>query len=373
MTTKLNQHIHTLLQSLDEMLWRPGEVRILHCLLALFLDTRTRTILKNIKGTSVSTASRFFNFGCLEPRLCWSELAVANREMVFDYLATLSGRHPDVVLKVDLTCIEKTGRKLPFVWRYNHRQGVQVVVLHVSVGSLHLPLAERIYPRGSKKTPTELALDLLNEFPAGLWPPRVVVMADAGFGSKDFLIGCRDLGFTRVLLGIKSNRKLADGRLPGQAARGEQVALHDLPGMSLWLSWCRVRQEDDVKCFFVVSTFKATGAYLAKRYRLRWFIESFFQRAKHDFGLKEARIRTQQGMRLWIFLSCLAFSIASSQRSFNSPRLGAAALSLGEAARIAVTQFLKDTLLHSLMSDADSLAQLSGISSLKLVMHGCNS
>jgi hypothetical protein len=50
MTTKLNQHTRSLLQGLEGMLWRPSEVRILRCLLALFLDTSTRTILKNIQG-----------------------------------------------------------------------------------------------------------------------------------------------------------------------------------------------------------------------------------------------------------------------------------------------------------------------------------
>ena len=282
-----------------------------------------------------------------------------------------------MVLKLDLTCIEKTGRALPFVWRFNHRFGVQLVVLHVSVGDLHLPLAARVYL--GKTTTIDLALELLALFPAATWPARVVVMADAGFGSKDFLLGARDLDFERVLVGMRYNRKLTDGRYLHQVSRGEKVTLHDLPGVALWASYCRVAREGGEKRFFVVSTFAASGAYLARRYRLRWLIESFFQRAKHDsscplgIGLKEARLRTKSGMQLWVFFACLAFSIASSQRSSYAREKVAPVLSLADAAHNALGQLFKETLLHHLMSEVDRLSQLPGIPKLKLVMYGCNS
>lgn len=336
----------------------------------MFLDVSTRTILRNLKTVSASTASRFFSYGLLEPELCWADLAEANRKLIYDYLASARGRRPDVVLKVDLTCIEKTGRALPFVWCFNHRFGVQLVVLHVSVGHLHLPLAERVYL--GKRTTVALALELLALFPAATWPARVVVMADAGFGSKDFLLGTQDLGFKRVLVGMRCDRKLADGRALQQVSRGEQVTLHDLPELTLWASYCRVEREEGAKRFFVVSTFKASGSYLAKRYRLRWLIESFFQRVKHDFGLKEARLRTSSGMRLWVFFACLAFSIASSQRSSDDVSKKIAP-SLAEAAHTALSRLFKETLLHSLMSEVDSLSLLPGMPRLKLVMHRCNS
>jgi len=234
----------------------------------------------------------------------------------------------------------------------------------VSVGDLHLPLAERVYL--GNKTTVELALDLLARFPAAVWPPRVVVMADARFGTRDFLVGVRNLSFERVLAGMRYDRKLADGRHLHQVRRGERVALHDLPELALRASTCRVKREEGVKRSFVVSTFKATGAYLAQRYRLCWLIESFFQRAKHDFGLKKARLRSASGMKLWIFLACLAFSIASNQRSQRRS-------SLTQAARIALEHLLPDTLLHRLMSELDNLTQLPGMPQLKLVVHECNS
>ena len=118
------------------------------------------------------------------------------------------------------------------------------------------------------------------------------------------------------------NRQLADGRqFTELKQRGEQVTLDNLPGQPLWLSWCYVRREEGKRRFYVASTFAAGGAYLARRYRRRWLIESFFKSVKHDFGLKEARLRTHTGIRLWIFLACLAYSFASLARHLSQHTL----------------------------------------------------
>lgn len=98
----------------------------------------------------------------------------------------------------------------------------------MSVGDLQLPLAERVCL--GKKTGVELALELPAAFPVAPWPSRVVVMADAGFGSKDFPVAAGEPGFERVLVGMRYHRKLQEGRRLHQVGRGEQVALHDLRG-----------------------------------------------------------------------------------------------------------------------------------------------
>jgi len=151
-----------------------------------------------------------------------------------------------------------------------------------------------------------------------MWTSRVVVLADAGFGSTEFIQGCQTLGFKQLLVSMRGNRQLADGRQLGELrGRDEQTALHDLPRQPLRLSWCDVKREEGKKRFYVAATFPAGGAYLARRYCRRWLIESFFKSVKHDFGLKEARLRTRTGIRLWIFLACLAYSFASLTRYRN--------------------------------------------------------
>ena len=199
----------------------------------------------------------------------------------------------------------------------------------------------------------ELALDLLESFLAAGWSARTVVMADSGFGSREFLRGCKQLGFRRLLVGMACNRKLKDSRrLDELTKRGEKGVLRDLPDLPLWLSWCDVKRSGGKKRFYLVSTFAAGGAYLARQYRKRWLIESFFKTIKHDFGLKEARLRTGVGIKTWILLACLAYSFASLER-----RLNPQPLTLLDVAQRILDSLLDIRLLH-LMFDTERLSQL---------------
>lgn len=246
-------------------------------------------------------------------------------------------------------------------------------MLHACIGGLSFPLGYRVYRGKGKPTTVALALELLAAFPASGWSSRVVVLADAGFGvldktaptgpvrSSEFIQGCQMMGFERLLVGVRCNRQLADGRqLAELKQRGEQVVLHDLRGRPLWLSWCDVKREPGKKRFYVVSTFAAGGAYLARRYRQRWLIESFFKSIKHDFGLKEARLRTQTGIRLWIFLACLAYSFASLARHLSKQTI-----TLLEAAEFILDSLTTIRLFH-LMIDCERFSQTSS-RRLKLV------
>ena len=150
-----------------------------------------------------------------------------------------------------------------------------------------------------------------------------------------------------------------DGRRPDTLTkRGERVLLRDLPDISLWTSWCDLKRDEGKKRFYLVSTFAAGGAYLARRYRKRWLIESFFKTIKYEspcppgIGLKEVRLRTHTGIRHWIFLACLAYSFASLER-----RLSKQPLTLLEAAQRILDSLLDIRLLH-LMLDAERLSQL---------------
>lgn len=350
MKTQLNQHVDSLLGSIEALLWNKREVRTFRALVALFLDTELRTTLQNITGISASTASRFLSCEHAPDKVFWEELNAW--QFAQFYRLPRRGRRGDVRLKIDLTCIEKTGKHIPFARVFNKRFGIQLVVLHACIEGLSVPLGYRIYQGKGKNTPVELALELLETFPAARFGARVVVLADSGFSSRDFITGCHDLGFTRLLLGMKCDRRLEDGRrLDKLTKRGEQVALHDLPEQSLHISWCDVKRDGGKKRFYVAATFKAGGAYLAKCYRQRWLIESFFKSVKHDFGLKEARVRTQTGIRLWIFLACLAFSLASLQRSLSKHTQN-----LLQAATC-ILDTLTDVRLVQLMSDCERLAR----------------
>lgn len=350
--TQHNEHSHSLLKTLEALLWNRREVGVFRALVTLFLDCKLRTTLQNVRGMSASTASRFLSCHHAPDEVYWAEL---NRwQLAQCYGLPRRGRRGDVVLKLDPTCIEKTGKRIPFARVFNRCYGIQLVVLHACMGSLSFPLGYRIYLGKNTSTPVDLALELLGQFPASQWSSRAVVLADAGFGSSEFICGCAELGFKRLLVGLRCNRKLTDGRrLEQLQQRGEQVALHDLSELPLWLSWCDVKREDSKTRFYVAATFAAGGAYLARRYRRRWLIESFFQSIKHDFGLKEARQRTKTGIRMWIFLACLAYSFARLASSL-SPQC----FTLLEAAQ-KVLDTLHDVRLLHLMLDCEHFSQTS--------------
>ena len=114
-----------------------------------------------------------------------------------------------------------------------------------------------------------------------------------------------------------------------------------------------MKRAEGKKHFYVVSTFAAGGAYLARRYRQRWLIEAFFDSVKHDFGLKEARLRTHTGIRLWIFFACLAYSFAFLARFLDKQ-----AITLLKAARRMLDTLLDVRLVH-LMLDCEHFSQHS--------------
>jgi len=358
-----HQHISSLLETIQGLLWNKREVRTFRALLALFLSTELRTTLQNVVGISASTASRFLNCEQLPDEVYWQTL---NDWQVrqFEHLPR-RGRRGDVLLKIDLSCIEKTGKKIPFARLFNRVFGIQLVVLHACVNGLSFPLAYRIYEGKGHATTVELALALLAAFPPSLWSSRIVVLADAGFGSREFIVGCQSLGFTRLLVGVRCDRKLSDKRRLDQLKRrGQALALHDLPDIPVWISWCDVKRDNGKKRFFLLSTFAAGGAYLARRYRRRWMIESFFKSVKHDFGLKEARLRTKTGIRLWIFLACLAFSLASLERHLSKQTLN-----LLQAAAC-ILNSLADVVLLKLMIDCERFSRTQPYT-LKLVVNNC--
>ena len=217
MKAQTHQHTNSLLEKLEALLWNSREVGVFRALLALFLDCNLRTTLQNVKGFSASTASRFSACEYAPDAVYWAELNEWQLEQL--YGVPRRGRRGDIVLKLDLTCIEKTGKQIPFARVFNRAYGIQLVVLHVCFGGLSFPLAYRIYRGEGKETPMDLALELLKRFPASSWSAKTVVLADAGFGSREFIRGWQDLGFTRLLVGVHCDRKLSDGRKLAQLSK----------------------------------------------------------------------------------------------------------------------------------------------------------
>ena len=84
--------------------------------------------------------------------------------------------------------------------------------------------------------------------------------------------------------------------------------------MPLYVSWVDLPRNDEMKRFYVLDTQPGTARTLTRRHKRRWLIESFFKSAKHDFGLKETRLRTETGIDNWIFLVWLSIALALYQQ-----------------------------------------------------------
>lgn len=309
------QPLRSLIEELEGLCERAALVRAFRAVLSLFLRGK-RVTLQNVEGISASSASRFF--GRTRPaEAYWQVFNTWQRELLQQLYtrSTRPGRRKGLMLKVDMTSIEKTGRSLPWVRVFHGVFGIHVLVLHAHVGPLSFPLARRIYLGKGQTKPIRHALAMLSEWSALAALTQVTVMADADFFSRELLRACEKLGYQRVILGVAKDRRLAGGMNVAQARKGQQVQLHGWPDKQLWLSWARVKRDGAYKRFYILATFKASGAYLSYLYRQRWLIESFFQAAKHDFGLKEARLRTQHALDLWLFFSLLAFTLAAFERA----------------------------------------------------------
>ena len=312
-----DKHSRDLLEKI-KTLYTKTKLNCLFALLDLFLKTSSRTTFQNLEEVSPSTASRFF---ANHTNKMFREFASTLSEWQLSILwllysnANRRGRRAHIALKVDLTSIEKTGVKLPFVFLFNKIFGIHIIVLHAHVGHVSCPLAFRIYLGKGRTTQVKLALQMLKDFPPEMWPSRTVVLGDAGFGTKELIRGCKKLGFDRTIVGIRKDRKLTTGQQVCEVKRGARVRLHDMREIELTVSSARIRRDGEYKMYYTVSTFKASGKWLRKRYRMRWLIETFFQSVKHDFGLKETRLRTEIGIKMWIYYTFLAYSLAMLERA----------------------------------------------------------
>jgi Transposase DDE domain len=325
-TAKTVQHATSLLQSLNTLLplkWH----YCFECILGLFLKPDQRVTLTNIIGVSSSTASRLFQHSAMNLELAWQMLVKWQVELIkASARVKKAGRRPPLYLRVDLTSIEKAGSLLPFIRLFNRVKGIHIVVLHVSYGDLSFAVGYRIFEAKNKLTPIELALDLLKS-----WSPRcwggwdVRLIADSGFISQAFVEQTHKLGFVHVSVGGKNNLVLKDGRHLENCSKGECIELQMVVGLKLWVSWVDLPRLVNgvrvMKRFFVLSTRKGTARTLVRVYGKRWLIESFFKSVKYDFGLNETRLRTEQGMKTWIFMSLLAYAIVSVERASYGRRV----------------------------------------------------
>jgi hypothetical protein len=329
------QHAQGLVYSL--LCWMPSvyQKASLKALLGLFLDAQGHALPAHTCVKSPSSLSRFLN------HYNWSTRRVirTTRQAILQQIAThLPHAKIPIRILIDLTTLEKSGkfRQLstptsdpnqpdPWVRFLNGKRGLHLVVLYLVVGEWRVPWSFRVWRGKGYASPAQLGCKLLATVPKSLVKGRVVlVQADTEFGTIEFLQAVRKRSW-RLVVGLRSNRTLQDGRclkdLYRHAKRGLQVYLNDLD-YPLTLSWFWLKRTDGKRELrFVASTYPYSGAYLVQLGRKCWAIEGFFKTAKHQFGLHCFVQSTKLGVYRWLILSLIAYLLTHWIDQWSLPPL----------------------------------------------------
>lgn len=303
----------------------PYQRRSFRILIALFqgrtlrVGADGRPHLSHAATKSASALSRFLNSYRWNARAIIRQTRRAAIDSLFAYYATRRGRRPRLLVMLDLTTLEKAGRfvDLGEIRTLNKKRGLHLVMMYLVAGPLRLPWALRVWRGRGSRSACELAVALLRTLPSRLTRRfRVLVLADSGFGSVEFLEAVHALEFD-VVVGMGRSRRTTDGRALPRLRTGERVRLR---GMSfpVTVARYRVRRREGLETRFVVATFVASGRTLSRWGRRRWRIEGFFKTAKGRFGLARFAQGTKLGVYRFLVLSLLGF-VLSQWRVWSTP------------------------------------------------------
>jgi hypothetical protein len=327
-------------------------------MLALFLGGCGGMALpEHTAHKSPGALSRFLNL------YDWSTTSVIRslRSHILEML--LEGRHggrrPTLRAVVDLTPLEKSGsfeRLGGLIHVLNKKRGVQLVVLYVELDGWRVPWGFRIWRGKESASPAQLALKLLRTLPKALTARyEVMVLADSGFCSVEFVEGVRELGHHTVV-GVRRDRRLQDGtRLDQSTSRGERVFLEGLKVPVYVAAYWLGKRDGGREKRFVLSTKALRPEHIVRWGKKRWDIEGFFKTTKGRFSLDRFGQGSRLGVYRYLLLSLLAHLLAHweymSQGREGQPRWG-------EAARKILEEVLPQTVIEGLLMEIEESATL---------------
>lgn len=310
----MNQHAQALFCKLQSLFVTPHQRKSFQALLALFLRGDGRPHLSHSANKSSSALSRFLNQYRWNVRSIIRQTRQAALASLLSTYGKRQGRRPRLLVMIDLSTLEKTGRfqRFDLMRVLNKKRGMHLVVMYLVVGPLRVPWSFRIWRGKGEASASVLALKLLRQLPKPLTQQfRVLVLADGSFGNVPFLEGVRKLGLDAVV-GMRSDRCLEDGRQAGEVRSGEQVTPTGL-SFSVTVARYQLTRKSRRETRVVVATFRAKGRIISRWGKRRWRIEGFFKTAKGRFGLSRFGQQTLLGVLRFLVLSLLAFTLSQWQ------------------------------------------------------------
>ena len=333
----------------------------LEVMLGLFLEAQGHPLPEYSKTKSASALSRFLNINHWSTR---GMISIIRNQILEIVLRTLfesaRGRRPFLQVIVDLTTLEKCGKFKKFedlISVYNGKRGLHIVVLYLVVGKWRIPWSFRVWRGKGTPSPAQLGLKLIKRLPKLLTKHfKVMILADTGFGSAEFIHGIRKLKYHGII-GAAISRTLVDGRsLRHLHKQGQQVRLVGLD-FPVTVSWYYLKRDNGrLEKRIVISTRPLKASTIKWWGKRRWQIEGWFKTAKHRFGLHRFGQGTLLGMYRWLILSFTAYFIAhwtylSTQSSLPPD--------WGEAAQTALESIFPKIVVSLLLLDIERLIHLT--------------
>lgn len=353
------KHAHGLVYTLMQLMPTPHQQQNLQAMFALFFQAQGHPLPAYSTAKSPSAISRFFN------ESSWSTRAVivVIRAYILSQLLSYRplGRRPWLQVIVDLTTLEKRGKFKAFaslLTVLQGKRGMHLVVLYLVVGQWRVPWSFRLYRGKGTRTPVQLALRLIAQLPKPLTQHyRVMVLADTGFGSVEFIKGVRKLRH-HLIVGVRCDRTLADGRSVSSLHKaGTQVRLTGL-NLDVTIAWFYLKRDGKWQKRYVLSTRALKASTITWWGKRRWQIEAWFKTAKHRFGLHRFGQQTLKGMYRWLLLSLTAYLLAHWAYLSTKAASSSALLDWAEASEIALHQLLPQFAVLLLLLDVSRLQSL---------------
>ena len=260
----------------------------LEAMLGLFLEAQGHPLPEHSKTKSASALSRFLNINHWSTRGMISIIRNQILEVVLRALfESGKGRRPFLQVIVDLTTLEKCGKFKKFedlISVYNGKRGLHIVVLYLIVGRWRIPWSFRVWRGKGTPSPAQLGLKLIKRLPKLLTKRfKVMILADTGFGSAEFIHGIRKLKH-HAIIGVAISRTLIDGRsLRHLHKQGQQVRLVGLD-FPVTVSWYYLKRDNGrLEKRIVISTRPLKASTIKWWGKRRWQIEGFFKTAFAPF------------------------------------------------------------------------------------------
>jgi len=289
-------------------------------MLGLLLAKAHKTLSHLAHGHSICALSRFLS------QYPWS-LETLRRyrqdrltEAIVHRYGRKRGRKPILYFILDDTVVPKRGKQLAHLGRHFCSTLGKVVWGHCFVfsylvaGHIEGPWDWKLYLNRRFcfgrpfQTKIQLAISLLESFHPP-FPGKVVVLVDSAYFCDPLIRATTRRGF-QVVGTVKQNRLTEFAPTLKQLKSGEVNFLRTL---SLPLRFAWVRRSGNRKCL-ACTDLDLHAPRIRKHFKRRWTIETFFQTAKHQFGLGDYHIRPWTSIQRWIELVLLAYTLASLNR-----------------------------------------------------------